>query len=112
MMFLISTGLRFRQYHAILSLVTRLAGRWPNLTRLILGHRHIFLTWNTLLPLLLTLGIFLLNFLAGRFVWPQADAFTLGELREVWPVLVPAVAFGGCMLVLDVVGAVWVGEID
>jgi hypothetical protein len=110
--FFISTGLRVRQYQAVLSLVTRLRNRWPNLTRLLLGHRHIFLTWNTLLPLLLTLAVFLVNYVAGRYVWPQADRFTVAELREVWPLLAPVLGLGACMLILDVVGAVWVGEID
>lgn len=112
LLFVVSSMLRWRQYHAILSLVTRLRNRWPNLTRLMLGHRHIFLTWNTLLPLLLTLGVFLVNFLAGRFVWPLADEFTVGELRSVWPMLLPVVTFGACMLVIDVWGTVWIGEID
>jgi hypothetical protein len=112
LIFLIGTALRWRQYHAVLSLVARLRGRWPNLTQLILTHKHIFLTWNTLLPLILTLVVFLTNFLAARLVWPQADAFTVGELREVWPLLGPVLTFGACMLIIDVWGTVSVGQID
>lgn len=110
--FLIGLTVRWRQYHAITSLVLGLRSRWPNLTRLLLTHRQIFLTWRTLLPLGLTLGVFAVNWVAGHFVWPQAGAFTLGELRHVWPLLPPVLGFGACMVVMDVWGMVVVGQID
>src|SRR4051812_49325484 len=70
--FFLATLWRCRQYHDVISLVFRMRQRWPKLTALVLSHRHIFLTWKTLLPLLLTLGVLLLNSGASWFVLPGA----------------------------------------
>lgn len=110
--FFVSTYLRWRQYHAVIALVTRLQSRWPNLTRLVLAHRSIFLTWRTVLPLVLVAGVLLANFLASRLVWPLADQFTFADLLSVWPALWPIAFFGACMLIIDIVGTVRVGQID
>src|SRR3954447_20296552 len=110
--FLISTAVRWRQYHAITSLVLRLRGRWPNLTQLLLSHRHIFLTWRTLLPLGLTLGVLVVNMAANNFIWPLAHEFTLGELRGIWPLLPPVIGFAACMVLMDVWGMIDVAPID
>jgi hypothetical protein len=110
--FLLSTALRWRQYHAVLSLVARMRSRWPNLTQLVLTHRHIFLTWNTFLPLILTLVVLLANFLAGRLIWPQADQFSVADLRVIWPMLWPVCVFGAGMLIVDLWGTLRVGKID
>src|SRR5262249_20378965 len=48
--FALSTGVRLRQYGAVLSLVRRMPERWPNLLRLVRQHLHLFLTWGTVLP--------------------------------------------------------------
>src|SRR5262249_46737128 len=50
--------------------------------------------------------------LAGRLLWPLADQFTAGELRHLWPMLVPVLATAAIMLVIDVWGTAWVGQID
>lgn len=112
LLFFIGTGLRWRQYHAIISLVSRLRTRWPNLTGLVLSHRHIFLTWNTFLPLILTLSVFLVNSFFGHFVWPTADQFTVADLRVIWPALYPVLLFGACMVIFDLWGLALVGQID
>jgi hypothetical protein len=112
LIFVVSTTLRWRQYHAVISLVTRLRSRWPNLTRLVLTHRHIFFTWRTVLPLLLTLVILLANFILGRFVLPDADLFSVHDLRVIWPMLWPVVVFGSAMLIVDLWGTLRVGVID
>jgi hypothetical protein len=110
--FLCSTTLRWRQYRTILALVTRLQSKWPNLTKLVLAHRHIFLTWGTLRPLFIVLCLLTANTLAGRLIWPQADSFTLARLLTVWPA-VPVVAVTGlCMVVFDIVGTLRVGKLD
>lgn len=110
--FLVSTGLRWRQYHAVISLVTRLRSKWPHLTQLVLTHRHIFLTWRTVLPLVLVGVVWLANILAHRLIWPQADQFTVADLRTIWPVLWPIITLGICMLIIDIWGTVRVGQID
>src|SRR5262245_39606632 len=83
--FVVSTFLRLRQYRAVLSLLGGLKSRWPNLTTLVLAHRHIFLTWGTFGPLLLVAALLIANTLASRLVWPEADRFTLRDLLGLWP---------------------------
>jgi hypothetical protein len=111
-MFVLSTAVRLRQYHTVVTLVTRLRSRWPNLTALVLAHRHILLSASTLRPLLLMLGLLAANTIASRLIWPQADTVRIAELLEVWPAL-PFVALAGlAMLCFDIYGIIRVGKID
>jgi hypothetical protein len=110
--FLLSTWLRFQQYRAVLSLISRLHTRWPNLTRLVLAHRSIFLTWSTVRPLLLVLGLLCLNTLASHFIWPQAKAFQVADLIDMWPVLPVVLTTTTAMVVFDTSGAFQVTQID
>jgi hypothetical protein len=112
LIFCLSTWVRLRQYRDVLSLVTRLHSRWPNLTRLVLAHRHIFLTWNNLRPLVLVGMLLVVNTTASHFVWPEAQDFKVADMLVIWPVLPVVVAAAGCMIVFDVTGLVRVGEIN
>lgn len=110
--FLISTYVRLRQYRAVLSLVVRLRTRWPNLTNLVLSHRHILLTRGTYLPLVVVLVLLLGNMLASRLVWPQADQFKIRDLLPVWPAVPVLILTGSAMLIFDAIGVARVGQID
>ncbi|MFO0841336.1 MAG: hypothetical protein U0797_02910 [Gemmataceae bacterium] len=110
--FVVSTFLRLRQYRAVLSLVVRLRSRWPNLTALVLTHRHIFLTPRTYLPLVIVLALLAANMLASRLVWPQADRFDVRELLHLWPAIPFVLATGVAMVAFDTLGTVRVGEVD
>jgi hypothetical protein len=110
--FLLSTVACFRQYRAILGLVRSVPGRWPRLLKLVLEHLNLFLTWQTLLPLFLTLGLLLANTLAKSWLWPEADEFTTARLLDVWPML-PLVAVCGVGMVGMDVFQVWrAGQVD
>jgi hypothetical protein len=109
--FLVSTYLRFRQYRAIVGMAVAVPGRWPRLFQLVRKHRTIFLTWSTVLPAMLALSLCLLNMLACRLVWPQAN-LTVAQLGGMWPAL-PAVALlGTAMLGVDVYATFNVGTVD
>jgi hypothetical protein len=110
--FAVSTYLRLRQYRAVLSLVVSLRSRWPNLTALVLTHRHIFLTPRTYLPLVIVLVLLAANMLASRLVWPQADRFDVRELLHIWPAIPFVLASGVAMVAFDTLGTVQVGEVD
>jgi hypothetical protein len=110
--FVVSTYLRLRQYHAVVSLVLRLRSRWPNLTALVLTHRHIFLTPRTYLPLIIVLVLLAANMLASRLVWPQANQFDVRELLHIWPAMPAVLLTGVAMVAFDALGTVRVGEID
>jgi hypothetical protein len=112
LVFFFSTWLRLRQYRTVLSLLTRLHARWPNLTRLVLAHRHILLTWQNLRPLVVVLLLLLVNTLASQLVWPQARTFTIADLIDVWPLLPVVLCCTAAMIAFDVTGALRVGQVD
>ncbi|HEV8060614.1 MAG TPA: hypothetical protein VGP68_12100, partial [Gemmataceae bacterium] len=72
-LFLISIYMRLRQYEAIVRLVRAFPDRWPLLMQLVGRHRNIFITWTTILPALLALVFTIVNSLACRLIWPNAD---------------------------------------
>jgi hypothetical protein len=111
LLFIISTCLRVRQYTAILALLGRFPGRWPRLLQLVRAHGNLFLTWGTVLPLLLSLGLLLLNLLASRLVWHHAS-LTVADLLELplaWPLVLVS---GAAMTAFDAYGTWDVGEVD
>ena len=87
-MFLLSTWVRLRPVRHHRPPGAEYVNRWPHLLGLVKQYIHIFLTWGTVLPLLLLFLIFALNFLASKWLWPQADDFTLEQLVPlyfIWP---------------------------
>lgn len=109
--FVASTIMRFRQYESVVRLVRNVPERWPRLLNLVREHHGIFLTWATVLPAVLALGLLLLHTLACRLVWPRA-ALTLRELSEL-PMAVPFITMLGiAMLAVDLYGTFKVGVVD
>jgi hypothetical protein len=109
--FLASTFMRINQYRAIIGLVRDFAGRWPKLFQLVRQHGHIFVTWSTAMPALVALGLFLVNLIASKAIWPHVD-LTPASLFKHWLVLPLVITFGFGMLAFDIVGTFWVGEVD
>src|SRR6516165_994434 len=112
LMFLLSTMVRLRQYGTILGLVRSMPQRWPNLLGLVKRNSHIFLTWGTVLPLALLLLLFVLNYLASKWLWPQADDFTMAELVPLYPLWPVVFFFGVAMTAFDIWGLVSVTAVD
>lgn len=109
--FLVSTTMRLRQYEAVVRLVRAMPERWPRLLKLVREHHSIFLTWATVLPAVLALGLCVLHTLASRLVWPQA-ALTLTGLFQL-PLAVSVVTvLGIAMLAVDFYATFAVGEVD
>src|SRR5262245_18913421 len=88
LVFVLGTARRWQQYRIVLGLVGRMRSRWPNLAQLVLGHRHIFLTWGTLRPLIVVAVLMLANSLASWLIWPSAADFSARDLLDVWPALI------------------------
>src|SRR5262249_3283906 len=82
-MFVLGTYRRFAQYMAFAGLALGFPGRWPNLFGLVRQFRTIFMTWNTVLPSLLALIIWLVQMLASRLIWHQA-VLTGSDLLARW----------------------------
>lgn len=111
LVFFLSTYLRVKQYRSILSLVRRFPARWPRLLELVRQHANLFLTWGTVLPLLLSLGLLLANAFANRVVWPEAD-FTVARLLQLWPAVPIVVVTGVAMVAFDLWGTWDVAVVD
>lgn len=111
-MFLLSTWVRLRQYGTIIQLVRSMPNRWPRLLDLVKQHVHIFLTWGTVLPLVLLLVIFGANLVASKWLWPQADEFTLAQLASLYPMWLVVLISGAAMTAFDTWGIVSVTAID
>lgn len=111
-MFLLSTWVRLRQYGTIVRLVRSMPNRWPRLLDLVKQHVNIFLTWGTVLPLVLLLVIFFVNLLASKWLWPQADEFTLAQLTSLYPLWLVVLISGAAMVAFDLWGIVSVTAID
>jgi hypothetical protein len=109
--FLIGTFIRWRQYKIFLILMGAMPNRWPRLLKLVQQHGHIFVTWGTILPLALMLGLLLINWAALNFIWPQA-ALTLGQLLGLWPAFIIVSLCGVAMVSFDVYGLVISGRIN
>lgn len=77
--FVLSLMLRFRQYHTNVRFAWAFPQQWPNVLGIIKKHSNIFLTWTTLLPVAITLGILLTHTVCYRLIWSEAIV-TPGEL--------------------------------
>jgi hypothetical protein len=102
---------RVEQYREIGRLILKGPGRWPRLLELVKQHRMIFLTWTTVLPGLLVLGLSIVQWLASRQVWPHAD-LTLGQLASHWLAVGPVAGLGLAMITVDLYGILVVTQID
>src|SRR4051794_32297305 len=89
--FLVGTYRRFGQYQNIGRLAFAGPQRWPRLLQLMREHHMVFLTWTTVLPLALALGLSVVQLIASRLVWPEAGqppyGLTVGVLLDHWPAL-------------------------
>jgi hypothetical protein len=110
-MFVLGTYRRIAQYRAFAGLALGMPGRWPHLFQLVRQFRTIFMTWNTILPSLLALVIWLIQIIASRLIWHNAR-LTIADLLshwKAWPIVVPA---GVAMLTVDIYFLIVVGQID
>ena len=110
--FLVSTVARVRQYRTILHVVRAVPSRWPRLFQLVRQYRHLFLTWGTILPLALSLGLWVGHTLFLRLVLPAGDDLTVGRLLGLWVALPVVIVTGLAMLLFDLYGAFNVAVID
>jgi hypothetical protein len=109
--FVASTGMRLRQYEAVIRLIGAVPQRWPNLLKLVKEHHGIFLTWATMLPAALAFGLYLLHTLACRLIWPHAT-LTMQALCELRPAVPVVLVLGMAMFLVDLYATFRVGQID
>lgn len=109
--FLLSTYRRFRQYHDVAQLAFAAPNRWPRVLEQIKGHWIMFLTWTTLRPASIALGLLLMQMICSRLIWPTANLTIRDLLDEWWLLPIVLIAMGG-MLAVDLYFIVRVGAID
>jgi|SRR5712692_5732105 len=113
LVFLATTYARLRDYVKVLDLVRRVPGRWPRLFQLVKQHWNIFLTLNSLYPLLSSGGLLLVHTILTRLVWPFADDYlTVERLIENWATLFLVIPCTVAMIALDMYCALTASEID
>ena len=72
-MFIAGTWRRWGQYRNVAQLVFAGPGRWPHLMKLMRRYHTLFLTWPTVLPALMALGLWLVQVVVSRVFLPQAQ---------------------------------------
>jgi hypothetical protein len=109
--FTLSTGRRLRQYHDVAQLALAAPNRWPRVLEQLRGHWISFLTWATLRPAAVALGLLVIQMICSRLIWPTAH-LTLRHLLTEWWMTPPVLAALAAMLFVDVYFIVRVGAID
>ncbi len=103
--FVLSTARYFKLYWAICRIAFSVPGRWPKLLELIREHSTILMSWSTLLPGALALLLSLMQVVASRVVWTNAD-LTAGDLAAHWAFLFLIVPAALVMFAVDVYSVV------
>lgn len=98
--FLVSTGINFRRYRAILGLMYGFPNRWPKLLEVVNKYRTILLGWPSLIVFGLAFILMVGNSLAIHLVWVQANV-SLEDLWGHWVPLLAVLLSGALMLFLD-----------
>jgi hypothetical protein len=115
LLFLAGTVRRFGQYQNIGNLAVSGPSRWPKLLRLVREHRTIFMTWATVAPALLALGLSIIQLIASRMVWPDAgrapSGLTIASLIEHWLALCFVLPLGLAMLSFDLYSLIRVADV-
>jgi hypothetical protein len=110
--FLVSTAVRVSQYRLYFQVVRAVPSRWPRLFQLVKQYKHLFLTWGTILPLVITLSLWLTNTLLRRVVLSGQEDLTVGRLAQMGVALAAVVFTGLAMLCFDLYGTFRVAKVD
>ena len=70
-----------------------------------------FLTWATLRPAAVALGLLFVQMICSRLIWPTAN-LTLRDLLDDWWILPPVLVAMAAMLAVDLYFIIRVGDID
>lgn len=111
MMFILGTLRRIGQYREVGRLALTGSTRWPKLLALVKENRTIFLTWATVLPAVLAALLAIVQLIASRQLFPQAQ-LTLGEISEMWGALLVVLPLGIAMLALDCYFIIVIGKFE
>lgn len=109
--FTLSTARRLRQYHDVAQLALAAPNRWPRVLEQIRAHWIMFMTWATLRPAAVALGLLIVQMICSRLIWPTAH-LTLRHLLSDWWMTPPVLLALSAMLAVDLYFILRVGAID
>jgi hypothetical protein len=98
--FVLSTAIRYHHYRSNVAFLLQVPQRWPQMYSMIRENTSLFLRWTMIIPVAITLSVFLIYFLAYRLIWTEAVI----SWHELWADRLTAiqVTLVGCaMLALD-----------
>lgn len=98
--FILSAGIRFHHYRSNIKFLLHVPQKWPEMYAMIRENTGLFLRWTMIIPVSITLAVFLFYFLAYRLIWTEAVI----NWRELWTGPLSAImltAVGCAMLALD-----------
>jgi hypothetical protein len=111
LIFLVSLVRRVRQYRTIIALVSSFPGRWPKVLQLVHKHLSIFVTWSTIRPLALLLGLMIAQGLAN-VLFINYSRLTFQDLPKAGIAAPLLGVLGLAMVLFDAFGAWRVGVVD
>jgi hypothetical protein len=111
LMLLIGLVRRGAFYRDTLLLLLEVRGRWPKLLDRMAQHRDTVLNWPTLRPAVVAIVLMILQMIASRVLWPQAQ-LTLPDLYHPWWHLPIFCLFVLPMLAVDLYFVICVGQFD
>src|SRR5947209_9236579 len=71
--FTVSTARRLRQYHDVAQLALAAPNRWPRVLQQLRGHWIMFLTWATLRPAAVAMGLLVIQMVCSPLICPTAN---------------------------------------
>jgi hypothetical protein len=111
LMFVISLVRRWEVYWNAVRILITVRGRWPRLIARLAEHRSLLLNWSFFRPVVLALGLTVVQMICSRLIWP--DAVLLGtDLRDEWWKLAVLLVPLAAMLAIDGYFVVSVGRFD
>lgn len=110
-MFLLSFARRYVVYWDALRLLVALRGRWPKLLDRLRQHHGVLVTREVIRPLLVALGLTVIQMICSRVIWPQAE-LTVREVEQSWWRLATVLVAAVPMVAVDVYFLVRVGRFD
>jgi len=110
-MFVIGTARRWGFYHSITKLAMALVRRYQKLFGIVRDQSKSLVTWSLIVPLGITLVLWLTQSLLTRVVFPGAELLLIDVLATWWKVAIIAPPIAG-MLAVEVYFLIRVGSID
>ena len=110
-MFLLSFARRYVVYWDALRLLVSLRGRWPKLLDRLRQHHGVLVTREVIRPLLVALGLTVIQMICSRVIWPRA-ALTVWEVEQSWWRLATVLVAAVPMIAVDVYFLIRVGRFD